>query len=144
MKKHPDGRATGDGFGVRAEDVRERGPVRARGLRVDNVLRVFEANPEKDLAIPGLEATNSPRAGEGVDFQLKDSGGESRLHTQQHQDKRQKEARHVGSDRVSRARSSGGPDTGEEFKMRKIQTGPKGKRTARQVKKLKTQKDALG
>ena len=64
-----------------------------------------------------------------------------RLHTHQHQEKRQKEARHVGSDRVSRARSSGGPDTGEELKMRKIQTGPKGKRTARQVKKLKTQKD---
>lgn len=76
VKGHPDGRAPGDGVGVGAEDLSERGPVRARGLRVDHVLRVFEAHPEKDLAVPGRVATDAPGAGEGVDLQLEDPGGE--------------------------------------------------------------------
>lgn len=76
VERHPDGRARGDGFGVCAEDLRERGAVRARRLRVDNVLRVLEAHAEKHLAVPGLEAAGAVGAGEGVDFQLEDPGGE--------------------------------------------------------------------
>lgn len=76
VKGHPDGRALGDGVGVGAEDLCERGPVRARRLRVDDLLRVFETHTEKDLAFPGLVATHSAGAGEGLDLQLEEAGGE--------------------------------------------------------------------
>lgn len=77
VKGHPDGRALGDGVGVGAEDLCERGPVRARRLWVNDVLRVFEAHAEKYLAVPGRRATDAAGAGEGVDLQLEDPGGES-------------------------------------------------------------------
>lgn len=76
VKGHPDGRAPGDGVGVGAEDLGERGAVRARRLRVDDVLRVFETHAEKYLAVPGLVATDAAGAGERVDLQLEDPGGE--------------------------------------------------------------------
>lgn len=75
MKRHPDGRAAGDGVGVGAEDLGERGAVRARRLRVNDVLRVLEADAEEDLAVPGLVATDAAVAGERVDLQLEDPGG---------------------------------------------------------------------
>lgn len=75
-KRHPDGRALGYGVRVGVQDLGERGAVGARRLRVDDVLRVFEAHAEKDLAVPGLVATDAAGAGEGVDLQLEDPGGE--------------------------------------------------------------------
>lgn len=76
VKGHPDGSALRDGFRVGAEDLGERGPVRARRLRVDNVLRVFETHTEKDLAFPGLVTAHTTGAAEGVDLQLEEAGGE--------------------------------------------------------------------
>lgn len=76
-KRHSDGRALGDGVGVGVEDIRERVAVRARRLRVNNVLRVFEANAEKNQAVLRLSATDAAGAGEGVDLELENSGGES-------------------------------------------------------------------
>ena len=75
MNGHPDGRALGDGVGVGVEDLGGRGAVRARRLRVDDVLRVLEADAEKDLAVPGLVGADAAGAGEGVDLQLEDPGG---------------------------------------------------------------------
>lgn len=74
VKGHPDGRALGDGVGVSAEDLGERGAVCARRLRVDDVLRVLETHAEKYLAVLGLADTAG--AAEGVDLQLEDPGGE--------------------------------------------------------------------
>lgn len=76
VKGHPDGRAPGDGVGVGAEDLGERGAVSARRLRVDDVLRVLQAHAEKYLAVPGLVAADAAGAGEGVDLQLEDPGAE--------------------------------------------------------------------
>lgn len=67
---HPDGGALGDGVGVGTEGVGERGAVRARGLRVDDVLRVFETHAEKYLTLERRGAR------EGVDLQLEHAGGE--------------------------------------------------------------------
>lgn len=72
VEGHPDGRALGDGVGVGAEDLGERVPVRARRLRADDVLRVFETHAEKYLTVPGRVATEVAGAGEGVDLQLED------------------------------------------------------------------------
>lgn len=77
VKRHPDGRALGDGVGVGAEDLSERGAVGARRLRVDDVLGMLETHAEKNLAVPGGGATDTAGAGEGVDLQLEDPGGES-------------------------------------------------------------------
>lgn len=76
VKRHPDGRALGDGVGVGAEDLSERGAVGARRLRVDDVLGMLETHAEKNLAIRGGGATDTAGAGEGVDLQLEDPGGE--------------------------------------------------------------------
>lgn len=76
VKGHPDGRAPGDGVGVGAEDLGKRGAVRARRLRVDDILVVLEAHAEKYLAVPRLGETDAAGAGEGVDLQLEDPGGE--------------------------------------------------------------------
>lgn len=76
LKGHPDGRAPGDGVGVGAEDVGERGAIRARRLHADDVLIVFEAHAEKYPAVTGRGATDAAGTGEGVDLQLKDPGGE--------------------------------------------------------------------
>ncbi len=73
-KRHPDGRALGDGVGV--ECLSARGAVGARRLRTDDVLRVLEAHAEKYLAVSGRGATDAAGAGEGVDLQLEDPGGE--------------------------------------------------------------------
>lgn len=75
-KGHLDVRDVGEGFGVGAKDVGERGAVRARWLRVDDVLRVFETHAEKYLTVVRRRATNAAGAGEGVDLQLEDSGGQ--------------------------------------------------------------------
>lgn len=74
VEGHPDVRDVG-GFGVGAKDVGERGAVRARRLRAD-VLRVFETHAEKYLTVARRRATDAAGAGEGVDLQLEDSGGQ--------------------------------------------------------------------
>lgn len=71
----PDGCAVGDGVGVGPEGVGERGAVGARGLRVDDVLRVLETHAEKYLTVARRGATDAAGAGEGVDLQLEYSGG---------------------------------------------------------------------
>lgn len=76
VEGHPDVRDVGEGFGVGAKDVGERGAVRARRLRVDDVLRVFETHAEKYLTVVRGRAANAAGAGEGVDLQLEDSGGQ--------------------------------------------------------------------
>lgn len=77
VKRHSERRALGDGVGVGAQDLCERGAVRARRLRVNVVLRVFEAHAEKNEAALGLVGTDAAGAGEGIDLELEDSVGES-------------------------------------------------------------------
>lgn len=79
VEGHADGLALADGVGVRADDLGDRGPVGARRLGVDDVLRVLEADAEKDLALVRLVVaapTHTLRAGEGVDLQLEHPRGE--------------------------------------------------------------------
>lgn len=76
-KRHSYGLSLGDGVGVGVEDIRERFAVRARRLRLNNVLRVFEAHAEKNQAVLRLLATDAAGAGEGVDLELENSGGKS-------------------------------------------------------------------
>lgn len=76
-KLHSYGLSLGDGVGVGVEDIRERFAVRARRLRLNNVLRVFEAHAEKNQAVLRLLATDAAGAGEGVDLELENSGGKS-------------------------------------------------------------------
>lgn len=77
LKLHSYGLSLGDGVGVSVEDIRERFAVRARRLRLNNVLRVFEAHAEKNQAVLRLLATDAAGAGEGVDLELENSGGKS-------------------------------------------------------------------
>lgn len=73
---HRDGRALGNRVGVGAKDVGERGAVCARRLRTDDVLPVFEAHAKKELAVPGLVATEATGAFEGVDLQFEGPSGD--------------------------------------------------------------------
>lgn len=73
---HRDGRAFGNGIGVCTEDLSECGPIRARRLRVDDGLLVFEAHAEKKLAVAGLVATEASGVCEGVDLQFEGPAGE--------------------------------------------------------------------
>lgn len=75
MDGDPDGCTLGDGVGVGSKGVGERGAVRARRLRVDDVLRVFETHAEKYLTFERRGATEAAGAGEGVDLQLEYAGG---------------------------------------------------------------------
>lgn len=70
VERHPDGCAAGYRALVRSQDTRLPGSEGARRFGGDDVLRMLETNPEKDVAVsrPPAEA---PCRAERVNFQFK-------------------------------------------------------------------------
>lgn len=70
VERHPDGCAAGYRALIRSQDICLSGSKGARRLSGDDVFRMLQTNPEKDVAVSRPPAKAASRA-ERVNFQFK-------------------------------------------------------------------------
>lgn len=76
VERHPDGSAAGDRGVIGSDDVGLSGTKGAGRLCGDDILRVFQANSEKNVTVP-VSSTDPLRGVEGMNLQLKHTRGQN-------------------------------------------------------------------